>query len=306
MDITLEKCNLCPHHCGINRVKGEVGICRTTDKIRVALANLHYFEEPCISGKNGSGTVFFSNCNLKCVFCQNHKISSEGFGEEITIDRLAEIFIELQEKGAHNINLVSPTIYSLQIKEAIKEARKCGLKVPMIYNSSGYDSKEAIQNLDGYIDVYLPDFKYYKNETAKKYSNIENYFEITSSAIIEMHRQVGNPIFDEEGMIEKGIMIRQMMLPSHVMETLKILDWIKNNLGEDAYISIMAQYFPTNKANLYSEINRKITTKELNIVKKYLQKINMQNGYIQKIGKHEEEFVPSFNLDGIIKKNNIF
>lgn len=302
MSITLKKCNLCPHKCGVNRLENKIGICKATNKVKLALANIHYFEEPCISGKTGSGTVFFSNCNLNCVFCQNYKISQLGFGEEITIDRLAEIFIELQKRGANNINLVSPTIYSLQIKEAIKKAKELGLNLPIIYNSSGYEDVEALKNLDGYIDVYLPDFKYYKNETALEYSKIKNYFNITTLALKEMKRQVGNPVFDDNGIIQKGMIVRHMILPSHIMETIRILDWIKENLGDDTYISIMAQYFPTNKAYLYKEINRKITKKELNIVKNYLGKINMQNGYIQKIGKHEEEFVPDFNLEGIRKK----
>lgn len=299
MCITLEKCNLCPHKCGINRLEFKNGICMAGNDLKLALANLHYFEEPCISGKNGSGAIFFSNCNLKCVFCQNYKISQEGFGKEITINKLAKIFIDLQEKGANNINLVSPTIYSVQIKEAIKIARENGLILPIVYNSSGYESVEALKNLDGYIDIYLPDFKYYKNETALKYSKVKNYFDVTALAIKEMQRQVGNPIFDDNGIIKKGIIIRHMILPSHVMETIKILDWIKENLGEYTYVSIMAQYFPTNKSYLYEEINRKISKKELNIVKNYLQKIGLQNGYMQKIGKHEEEFVPNFNLEGI-------
>ena len=255
MSITLKKCNLCPHKCGVNRLENKIGICKATNKVKLALANIHYFEEPCISGKTGSGTVFFSNCNLNCVFCQNYKISQLGFGEEITIDRLAEIFIELQKRGANNINLVSPTIYSLQIKEAIKKAKELGLNLPIIYNSSGYEDVEALKNLDGYIDVYLPDFKYYKNETALEYSKIKNYFNITTLALKEMKRQVGNPVFDDNGIIQKGMIVRHMILPSHIMETIRILDWIKENLGDDTYISIMAQYFPTNKAYLYKEIN---------------------------------------------------
>lgn len=302
MSIVLNRCNLCPHKCGINRLEYEKGICTAGSNLKVALANLHYFEEPCISGKNGSGTVFFSNCNLKCVFCQNHRISQDGFGEEITINKLVDIFLNLQDKGANNINLVSPTIYSLQIKEAIKKAKENGLIIPIIYNSSGYEEVEAIKNLEGYIDIYLPDFKYYKNETALKYSKVNNYFNKVTLAIKEMKKQVGNPVFNKNGTIKKGIIIRHMILPSHVMESIRILDWIKENLGEDTYVSIMAQYFPTNKSYLYDEINRKISKKELNIVKNYLQKIGMENGYIQKIGKNEEEFVPNFNLEGIRKK----
>ena len=307
MEFSLESCTLCPHKCLVNRKKA-FGKCKASDKIRVSRAALHFFEEPCISGKygdkkdnnRGSGTVFFSNCNLKCVFCQNYKISHEGYGVEVSIEDLSKIFLKLQENGAYNINLVSPTIYWLQIKEAIKLAKKEGLAIPIIYNTSGYENKETIESLDGYVDVYLPDFKYFDNEVAKKYSKVDNYFEYASQSIKKMYEQVGNPIFDNNGIIKRGLIIRHLILPNNISQTRKILSWIKDNLGNKVYISIMAQYFPAGYAKRYSKINRKITKKELNIVKLFLKKYEFENGYIQKLGEHEEEYVPDIDLTGIL------
>lgn len=292
----LESCTICPHKCKINRSAGKKGRCKCDDKIKIALASIHNFEEPCISGKNGSGTVFFSNCNLNCVYCQNYEISQLGKGKIITIEHLAEIFINQQNKNVNNINLVTPTMYIPQIVEAIKIARKKGLKIPIIYNSNGYENVETIQMLDGYIDVYLPDLKYYSNEISKKYSNISDYFSIAIKAIKEMKRQVGNPIFDENGIIKKGVIIRHLILPNHMLNTKKILKYIKENFDENTYISVMAQYFPTHKAKQYEKINRKLTKKEYKEIENYLYLLNLKNGYIQDLGNHEEEYVPNFDL----------
>ena len=292
----LESCSICPHKCKINRAAGNKGRCGCDDKVKIALASVHNFEEPCISGKNGSGTVFFSNCNLSCVFCQNYEISQQGKGKIITIDELAEIFIKQQNKNVNNINLVTPTMYVPQIIEAIKIARKWGLKIPIIYNSNGYENVETIKMLDGYIDVYLPDFKYYSDEIAKKYSNINNYFSTAVLAIKEMQKQVGNPVFNEDGIIQKGVIIRHLILPNYILNTKKILKYIKENFNEDTYISVMAQYFPTFKAKQYEKINRKITKKEYEEVENYLYLLNLKNGYIQELGEHEEEYVPNFDL----------
>ena len=240
----LEECRLCPFECKINREEGALGRCRAGKNAKIALYKLHYDEEPCISGENGSGTVFFSNCNLKCVFCQNYEISSEEYGEEISIQRLAEIFIELQEKNANNINLVTATPYVYQIIEAIKLAKEKGLKIPIVYNSSGYESIETLKLLDGYIDIYLPDFKYMDNNLAKRLSGAENYTEIVKEAIKEMYRQVGYPKMDSNGLIQRGLIIRHLVLPSYIENSKKVLEWIKNNIDERVYISIMAQYFP--------------------------------------------------------------
>lgn len=292
----LEKCEICPHKCKVNRALGNRGRCRCNDKIKIALASIHNYEEPCISGKNGSGTIFFSNCNLKCIYCQNYEISQLDKGKEITIDHLAEIFINQQNKNVNNINLVTPTMYVPQIIEAIKIARNNGLKIPIIYNSNGYENVETIKMLDGYIDVYLPDLKYYSNEIAKKYSKIDNYFFNAVNAIKEMQKQVGNPIFNEDGIIQKGVIIRHLILPNHILNTKKILKYIKENFDENTYISVMAQYFPTYKAKDDDKINRKISKKEYKEVEEYLYLLNLKNGYIQELGKHEEEYVPNFDL----------
>lgn len=292
----LESCMLCPHKCGINRLEGKKGRCKCDNKLKIALASLHMFEEPCISGTNGSGTVFFSNCNLNCIYCQNYEISQLGKGQEISIDTLAEIFLKQQEKRAHNINLVTPTMYVYQIIEAIKIAKKNGLKIPIIYNSNGYENIETIKLLNGYIDVYLPDLKYYTNTLSKKYSNIDNYFKTATKAIKEMYSQVGKAKFDENGIIQKGIIIRHLVLPNHIQNTKNILRWIKENMPEDIYVSVMAQYFPTYKAKEDNLINRKLTKKEYKEVLNYLYSLDLENGYIQELGNHEEEYVPDFNL----------
>ena len=292
----LKSCNICPHKCGVNRLNGIKGRCKCDNKIKIALASVHNYEEPCISGKNGSGTVFFSNCNLNCIYCQNYEISQLGKGKEITIEHLAQIFIKQQEKNVNNINLVTPTMYVPQIIEAIKIARKKGLNIPIIYNSNGYENVETIKKLNGFIDIYLPDLKYYSNEIAKKYSKIDNYFETAISAIKEMQKQVGNPIFNEEGIIQKGVIIRHLILPHHLLNTKNILKYVKENFDENTYISIMAQYFPTYKAKEDKLINRKLTKKEYKEIENYLYLLNLKNGYIQELGEHEEEYVPNFDL----------
>ena len=292
----LDNCTLCPHNCKVNRLEGKKGRCKCDNTLKIALASLHMFEEPCISGTNGSGTVFFTNCNLNCIYCQNYEISQVGKGKEITIQTLADIFIKQQEKGAHNINLVTPTMYVYQIIEAIKIARKNGLKIPIIYNSNGYENVETIKMLNGYIDVYLPDLKYYTNELSKKYSNVDNYFEVATNAIKEMYSQVGNAIFDDNGIIQKGVIIRHLVLPNHIQNTKNILKWINENMPKNIYVSIMAQYFPTYKAKNDSLINRKLNKKEYKEVFNYLYSLDLQNGYIQELGSHEEEYVPDFNL----------
>lgn len=283
MSEKLHRCNLCPHNCNVNRLNGEIGRCKCSNKIKIALASIHYYEEPCISGKNGSGTVFFSNCNLNCVYCQNYKISQLGKGKEITIKELSTIFLQLQEKGANNINLVTPTSYVYQIIEAINIAKENGLKIPIIYNTNSYENVETIELLKGYIDVYLPDLKYYNNELAKKYSKIDNYFEKATNTIMKMYEQVGNPIFDEAGIIKKGLIIRHLVLPNHILNSKHILKWIKENMPENIYVSVMAQYFPTYKAKEEELINRKLTKKEYKQIENYLYSLNLENGYIQEL-----------------------
>ncbi len=290
----LAKCEICPFRCKVNRLSGQVGRCGCGDKIKVAKYQLHYFEEPCISGKSGSGTVFFSNCNFKCIFCQNYKISQEGKGNEVTIEELANIFLKLQQEGANNINLVTPTMYTYQIIEAIKIARIKGLNLPIIYNSNGYENVETLRDLRGYVDVYLPDLKYYADELAIKYSKAPNYFKIATKAILEMINQVGLTEFDENGMIKKGVIIRHLVLPGHIQNSKHILKWLKENVEGNAYVSVMAQYFPTYKAKEDEYLNRKLTRKEYSEIEQYLYLLDIQNGYMQELGKHEEEYVPDF------------
>lgn len=295
----LEACNVCPRNCNVDRANGKIGYCKCNDKVKVALVSTHDFEEPCISKTNGSGTIFFSNCNLNCMFCQNYEISQLGKGREITIDRLAEIFVEQQRRGVNNINLVTPTMYAYQIIEAIKIARNKGLNIPVIYNSNGYESVQTIKDLNGYIDVYLPDFKYYSDEIAIKYSKAPHYKEIASEAIKEMYNQVGPAQFDENGIIKKGVIIRQLILPNHVQNSKNILKWIKENMPQDVYVSVMAQYFPTYKAKEDDLLNRKITIKEYRAVENYLYSLELENGYMQDLGKHEEEYVPEFDFRNV-------
>lgn len=238
---------------------------------------MHKFEEPCISGENGSGTVFFSKCNLNCVFCQNYEISNLGNGRKIDVEDLAEIFLRQQENKAENINLVSPTIYADKIVEAIKIAKNIGLKIPIIYNTNGYESIETLKKLEGNIDVYLPDLKYYYKDLGIKYSKVSNYFEIATNAIKEMYRQVGAPKFNENGMIKKGLIIRHLVLPNNLENTKEVLKWIKENIDSKVYISVMLQYFPTYRANEYEEINRKITKEEYEKIEDYIYELNIEN-----------------------------
>lgn len=290
----LNSCTICPHNCKINRNNGQIGRCRSGDKVKIALASVHNYEEPCISGKSGSGTIFFSNCNLSCIYCQNYKISQLGKGYELSVEELANIMLKQQEKGVNNINLVTPTMYVYQIIEAIKIARKRGLNIPIIYNTNGYENFKTIQDLNGYVDIYLPDLKYYSNELSKKYSKIDNYFKYAIEAIKEMYKQVGSPIFDENGIIKKGLIIRHLVLPNHLQNSKHILKWIKENMPEDTYVSVMAQYFPTYKAKEDNLINRKLNKKEYREIEEFLYTLNLENGYMQELGEHEEEYVPNF------------
>lgn len=291
----LEKCEICPHKCEINRNNNQIGRCKSKDTVKIALYSTHDFEEPCISGTKGSGTVFFSNCNMNCIFCQNYEISQLGKGREISIEELAEIFLKQQEKEVENINLVTPTSYAYQIIEAIKIARKKGLTLPIVYNTNSYENIETLKALEGYVDIYLPDLKYAENELATKYSKVNNYFEIATEAIQEMIRQVGTPRFNSDGMIQKGVIIRHLVLPNYIENSKKVLSWIKINLPDDIYVSIMAQYFPTYKAKKDEKINRKLTQKEWQEIEDYVQEIEIKNGFIQELGEHEEEYVPDWD-----------
>ena len=287
-----KNCKMCPRECGIDRTRN-AGVCGATDKIKVALVSVHDYEEPCISGKNGSGTVFFSNCNLRCVYCQN------GYGKEITSNRLAEIFLEQQKRGVNNINLVTPTMYVDGIIEAIRIAKSNGLTIPIVYNSSGYEKVETIKKLKGYVNIYLPDFKYATNRLALRYSGVNNYVESAISSIKEMINQVGKTKFNAEGIMTSGVIIRHMILPNNVLNSKMVLKKISEEFKNDTLVSVMAQYFPTGEVEKYPEINRKISKEELEEIQDYLEELNIENGYIQELGEHEEEYVPNFDLSNV-------
>lgn len=295
----LASCNLCPRNCNVNRLDNKLGFCLSGKNAKISRVSLHNWEEPCISGTKGSGTIFFSNCNLRCVFCQNHTISQEGFGKEVSIERLSEIFLEQQERGAHNINLVTPTHYVYQIIEAIKIAKKNGLSIPILYNSNGYENAQTIKMLKGYIDVYLPDLKYFSNKFAVKYSKAPNYFMVASKAISEMVSQVGAPVFDENNLIQKGVIIRHLMLPGLLFDSKKVIDYIYNTFGDSVYISIMNQYTPMYNAEKYPEINKPLNPKHYDALIDYSLSIGVKNGFVQETGTNSKDFVPEFDLRGV-------
>ena len=290
----LEVCEICPHKCKINRNENQIGRCKSKNTVKIALVSVHNFEEPCISGKKGSGTVFFSNCNMNCAFCQNYEISQYGKGKEYSINELSDIFLQQQEKNVENINLVTPTSYVPQIIEAIKSAKSRGLKLPIVYNTNGYETVKTIKMLDGYIDIFLPDLKYSENELAKKYSNVEGYFQTSTKAILQMYKQIKEYKFNENGVMTKGMIIRHLILPGHTKNSKKVLKWIENNIP-DVYISVMAQYFHTNKAQEIYPINRKVSKEELNEVESYLYTLNLNNGFIQDLEDEEECYVPKWD-----------
>lgn len=300
MEYDFTKCELCPRKCRADRTVGQ-GFCGETDSLRAAKAYLHKWEEPCISGENGSGTVFFSGCSLKCVFCQNYKISSENLGMEISVDRLAEIFLELREQGAENINLVSPTHFVPQIISTLDKV-KSQLDIPIVYNTGGYERVETLKMLDGYIDIYLPDFKYYDNELAKKYSSAADYREVVCDAIDEMLRQTGKICLDEKGKIIKGVIIRHLTLPNHRFDSIAVLEEIAKRWGtEDILLSLMSQYTPFYRSKDFPEISRRISTFEYNSVLKKVAELGF-DGFMQERASAKEEYTPDFDFYGIEKR----
>lgn len=298
----LKSCNLCNRNCNINRYENK-GVCGADYRIKIARAALHYFEEPCISGEKGSGAIFFSNCNLKCIFCQNKKISTNGYGKLITIKRLSEICIELEKKGANNINLVTPTMYVPQIIKAIKKSRKDGLNIPIIYNTSSYENIDTIKILKNTVDVYLPDLKYYNDQCAINYSHVNNYFKVASNAIDEMYKQVGKVKFDNNGMIIKGIIVRVLLLPGLLEDAKKIIKYLHDKYQENIYISIMNQYTPLYNFKTFKNLNRKVTDEEYDELINYACDIGIINGFIQEGETSSIEFIPNFDKTGVEKNN---
>ena len=298
-DLALSACRICPRACGIDRTEGQLGWCRAPLSPKLALVSAHQWEEPPISGTKGSGTVFFSHCNLGCVFCQNHTISQEGFGQEISIERLAEIFLEQQERGLHNINLVSAVQFLPQTAMALRLAKAQGLSIPVVYNSNGYESIEGLQLLDGLADIYLPDFKYWDDTLGLKYSKAPQYRETAIAAILEMRRQTGTDVFSAEGLMQKGIILRHLVLPNHYKDSMRILDWVREVLGEDTYVSLMSQYTPMHQAKEMKPLSRRLTTFEYNKVVEHFFEIGLKNGFMQKRSSATADYTPAFDLTGV-------
>ena len=298
---SLKKCKLCARECGIDRTK-YTGYCGASDKIKIALVNLHKFEEPCLIGENGAGTIFFSHCNLRCVFCQNYQISQLGFGLEVTIERLADIFIEQQKRGAANIELVTPTHFVPQIIHALEIAKSHGLTLPIVYNTNSYESAETIDMLNGYVDVFLPDLKYFDDSIAIEYSNAPNYFNIAVSNIKKMIDLTGKVIFNDKGQLIRGVLVRHLVLPNHRHDSFKIVDYLHQTFGNDIYISLMNQYTPLYLASNYKKISRHLTTFEYNSVINHALDIGISNAFMQ-IGKTASvDFVPIFNGENVVKE----
>ena len=295
----MKDCTLCPRECHVDRTNGEKGFCKEADELVVARAALHMWEEPCLSGDEGSGTVFFCGCSMGCVYCQNYNIATGLVGKKITTERLADIFLKLQDMKANNINLVTPSHYVLQIIDAITIARKKGLDLPVVYNSSGYEKVDTLKYLEGYVDIYLPDLKYMDQRPAVRYSNCSDYFSKTSLAIKEMVRQIGEPTFDERGMMKKGVIVRHLTLPGYLEDSKNIVKFLYESFGDRIYMSIMNQYTPLYGVEKYPELSRRITDKEYNEVLDYAIELGVVNGYLQEGETASESFIPEFNEEGV-------
>lgn len=306
-----ELCNLCPWNCKVNRKQGARGICGEKAIVRVARAALHMWEEPCVSGTKGSGTVFFSGCNMHCVYCQNRNISGGNVGKEITVERLAGIFLEQQSRGANNINLVTPSHFIPQIADAIIRAKKTGLNIPIVYNTGSYEYAESLKILEGLVDVYLPDLKYFSSVTSLKYSQCPDYFKIATKAIEEMFRQTGLPEFNEydsesenrnieEGIMTRGVIVRHLLLPGQLEDSKKVVKYLYETYGNNIYISLMNQYTPMSGIEeKYPELGRKVTEEEYEELVDYAIDLGVENGFIQEGETALESFIPDFNMEGV-------
>lgn len=294
-------CRLCPRSCGADRSGGAKGYCGESSIVRVARAALHMWEEPCISGDNGSGTVFFCGCTLRCVYCQNHVISTGAAGKAITVERLSEIFLELQEKGANNINLVTPTHFVPQIIAALQRARTEGLNLPVVYNTSGYECVETLRRLEGYVDVYLPDFKYLDEVHAGKYSAAADYPDVAKRALAEMVRQTGPPMFDSGGIMTKGVIVRHLLLPGCLKEARAVVEYLFHTYGNQIYMSLMNQYTPleTLDSGRYPELARRVSPRAYDRLVDYAIELGVEQAFIQEGGTAEESFIPPFTLEGV-------
>ncbi len=308
-----EDCNLCPRNCNVNRKIGEIGYCGQPYEIVASRAALHIWEEPCISGERGSGTVFFSGCPLRCVYCQNHSIAIGKVGKNISVRDLSQIFLNLQEQKANNINLVTPTHFVPPIIEALRNARANGLNIPVVYNTGSYERPETIKMLEGHVQVYLPDLKYFDSNMARRYSNAADYFKVATAAISEMVRQCKIPIFSggeaakgligegvvEEGIMLSGVIVRHLLLPGGLADSKKIIKYLYETYGNDIYISIMNQYTPVNSLEKYPELNRTVTEAEYDELVDYAIELGVESGFIQEGETAKESFIPEFNMEGI-------
>lgn len=299
IDRMMSRCILCPRRCGADRRGGQRGRCGMTDQVQAARAALHMWEEPCISGEEGSGTVFFSGCALGCVYCQNHEIALGKAGKTISLERLTEIFLELQEQKANNINLVTAGHFLPQVVYALEQAKNRGLTVPIVYNTGGYETVEAVRMLEGLVDIYLPDMKYMSREMAGRYSGAPDYFEVASAALAEMVRQTGSPAFDERDMMRRGVIVRHLLLPGGLADSKNVVRYLYETYGDSIYISIMNQYTPLPHVAAWPELNRKITEREYDALVDYAIELGVENGFIQEGETASESFIPAFESEGI-------
>ena len=299
MNDLYKNCSLCPRECGVDRLNGKVGFFGKAAELSLARAALHIWEEPCISGDEGSGTVFFSGCCLRCIYCQNREIAIGDSGKTVDDRRLEKIFFELQAQGANNINLVTPTHFLPHIITALRSAKNHGLNIPVVYNTGGYEKTDSLKLLDGLVDIYLPDFKYFSAELGKNYSFASNYADFAKESIAEMFRQVGTPIFDGRGIMKKGLIVRHLVLPGHTEDSKKVLKYLYEAYGNDIYISIMSQYTPLSAMKNHPQLSRKITDEEYNEIIDFAVELGIENGFIQDGEAAEESFIPAFDNSGI-------
>ena len=313
-----QKCAICPRNCNVDRSNHKLGVCGQSNEIKIARAALHMWEEPCISGQNGSGTIFFTGCNLRCIFCQNREIATSKVGKIVSLERLEEIFYELKEKGANNINLVTPSHFLMQLVPLLKKVKSDGFKLPIVYNTSSYEKVEALKELEGLVDIYLPDLKYKDTVLSEQYSNAKDYFEVAFPAVEEMVRQVGEPLFysldkqeyltaleynercdEEEIIMKRGVIVRHLILPGNTKDSMEVLQKVNRRFGNRVFISIMNQYTPFAHIVTYPNLNRKVTKREYEKVVSYAISLGIENAFTQGQNTAKESFVPDFNMEGI-------
>lgn len=296
----MSDCTLCPRRCHADRAAGKTGFCGQTAQLRAARAALHFWEEPCISGDCGSGTVFFSGCSLQCIFCQNHEIALGESGKVISVERLSQIFLELQDKGAANINLVTAGHFIPQVCRALELSKTHGLSIPIVYNTGSYEEVASLRLLEGLIDIWLPDLKYFSGDLSARYSSAPDYFQVATAAIAEMFRQTPTAVFDSKtGLMQRGIIVRHLMLPGQAADSKKILRYLHTTYGDAIYISIMNQYTPLAGVSEIPELNRKVTPEEYRRVLDFADRIGIENGFMQEDGTAAESFIPPFDYEGI-------